>query len=118
MASLTVFDAKVVNDEYKDEGVPGVAPEPGCCGTLVVPMIVESFGEKVIGELAGLFQAVSTFSDLKVDPSTVCEFMEIVFDDEFTGDVVQFYSHLFWAIKGGAKVEAFYVEACEFCHWL
>jgi hypothetical protein len=44
----------------------------------------------------------------------VLEFVEIVSDDEFAGDVVQFYSHVFWAIKGGAKVEVFRSKLANF----
>ena len=52
MAPLAVFDAKVVYDEDEEEGAPGVVPEAGCCGTLLVPVLVEAFGEKVVCKFA------------------------------------------------------------------
>ena len=39
---------------------------------------------------------------------------EVVFSDEFLGDVVEIDAHKFWAVEGGAKVEVGIVEGAEF----
>ncbi len=48
MAPLTVFYAKVVHDEYEDEGAPGVAPESWGSSALLVAMFVQSGSEEVV----------------------------------------------------------------------
>jgi hypothetical protein len=45
MAPLTVFNAKVVYNEYKDEGVPGVDP------TIVHEVVEIVFDEKLAGDV-------------------------------------------------------------------
>ncbi len=62
-----------------------------------------------------MFQPIYPFCDLEIDPTDVREVLEIVFNDELAGDILKFNTHVFWAVKWGAEVEVFKVEAGRLC---
>ena len=47
-----IFYAEVVNEEDKLNGALLMAPETRCCGGLVVPRLLKTGAQDVIGELA------------------------------------------------------------------
>ena len=49
MAATNVLDAKVIQDEHKDDGSPFVVPEAGCGVTLIVAMLGQVLSEEIIG---------------------------------------------------------------------
>ncbi len=73
MLLFTEFSAKVINDEDEHDRVPLVVPEAWSHGCLEVSVQAEAFGEKIVGEFAGLFEAVDGFGDFKVYPTIVYE---------------------------------------------
>ena len=87
MAFAYVFDPKIIHDEGEDYWAPFVPPEPGSHGTLVVVVVLETLFKELVGEAAGLGEAVDAVADLEVDPSVVDEVLEIILVDEVLGDV-------------------------------
>jgi hypothetical protein len=86
MLVIDILNAKIVNDEYKHDGVPLMSPQAGCGNTLVVPMLSKSLREEVIGQFTSLCEAIDTFVDLKVDPPMVIKGVEIILSDKFVRD--------------------------------
>ncbi len=76
-------------------------------------MFTESFGEKVIGELACLFEPVDTVGNLEVNPTIVCVLGQIVFIDELLRDVGESNTNVFWSVKRCAKIEVGDIVACK-----
>jgi hypothetical protein len=44
----------------------------------------------------------------------VREVVKIVFNDELAGDILNFNTHVFWAVKWGAEVEVFKSKLANF----
>ena len=88
MAAPDVFDADVVNNEDKHDGASFVAPEARRGGTLVVTLRCQSCSEEVVSQHARLVKAVYPFPYFKVDPVMMSECGEVVFVNEFRGDVL------------------------------
>jgi hypothetical protein len=106
-----VFNAEVVDDEGELDGAPGVFPEALHEGGLVVAVFRQTFGEKVVGELAGLGQAVHAFVDADVYVAIVGEGLEVVRIYDFLWDEDKGNAHVFGSVHGRVEVEVFYVEA-------
>lgn len=83
MVAPNVFDAKIIHDEDgHDEAAPFVVPESrrGC--TLVVAF------SQVVRQHARLGQVIDTLSNCKVDPVVMGKSCQVVFVNEFHGDVM------------------------------
>ncbi len=50
-----ILNAKIVNDEHKNNGAPTVVPKARCGSTLTVPVFSKALVKEVIGELTSLF---------------------------------------------------------------
>ncbi len=77
---------------------------------LIVAVGTKLFGEKVIGEASGLFKAVHSIVNFKVDPTAVHVDGEVVLVDEFLWNVADFYADVFRVIEWRAQVEIGDVE--------
>jgi hypothetical protein len=64
-----VLDGKVVNNEFKHDGAPFVAPEPRGCGCLVVVEFGKAFLEEFVGKDACLGETLHATAHFKVDLS-------------------------------------------------
>ncbi len=112
MSLSHIFNPKIVDDEDKHDRLPLVAPEARHCGTLVIPMAGKAFGEEVVGQFAGLWQAVDAFSDFEVDPVVVVyNCRKVVLISEFCRDVSQLDVGIFWSVQRRAKVEVLEIKA-------
>ena len=59
-----VLDAKVINNEGENDGIGGVPPERSCSGNRGETKMGKVSFELIVGDAAGLFEAVRAFSDL------------------------------------------------------
>ena len=74
-------------------------------------MFRQTLGEEVVGKLTCLFQAIDAFGDFKIDPTIVCILGEVIFIDEFLGNVRQFYADVLWSVEWCSEVEVGDVKA-------
>ena len=98
MAATNILDAKIIYDEYKDDGSPFVAPEAWGGVALKVAMLGQMLSEEIIGKLAGLFQPIDPFGDLEVYPVIECKLSEVVLVDEFLWYVGDLDFDVLWAV--------------------
>ena len=85
---------------------------------MVVSAFAEAFFEEIVGEYAGLGEAVDATTDLEVHPAVVGYGGEVVFGDELVGNVVDFDADVFIAVEWGAEVEVFDVETGKLAFFL
>jgi len=100
-----VFDSEVVDYECEHDGLPLVAPEARSAFTLVVAFVGEMLSEEVLGEDAGLGEAVDAFANFEVYPAVVYVMQEVVLSDEFLWDVREFDFDVLGSVEGGAEIE-------------
>ncbi len=105
MAAVAVLDAKIINNQDESDWAPFVMPKSCHGGALVVAMAIEALAEKVVSQPAGLFETIDSFGDNEVDPIMMGITCEIVFLNNFVGDIRKADSDKFWAIQRGAEVE-------------
>ena len=72
-------------------------------------------GEQVIGQLAGLFKAIDTFGDFKVDIVFTFKVMEAIFQDEFMRNVGELNAGVFGSVQWGSKVKVGNVKRSKLC---
>ena len=65
-----VFDAKIVDTEGEADGVPFVGPKTWGELALLVAVFVEAFLEQLLGNQAGLWEAIHSLFNFDVDPLT------------------------------------------------
>ncbi len=63
------FDAEVVDNKTEDDAAPHVPPEARCVLALVVPFFGEALFKELVGEDAGLGEAIHPLLDFDVYPS-------------------------------------------------
>ena len=117
MSAANILDAKVIHDKHKDDGSPFVVPEAWGGVALKVAVLGQMLSEELIGKLAGLFQPVDPFGDLKVYPVIERKLCEVVLINELLGDLGDVDVYIFRAIKGSAQVKVGQVIAGEMCIW-
>ena len=61
--------SEIVDNETKDDVVPYVPPEAGGVLALVVPFLCKALFEELVGEDAGLGEAIHSFSNFNVYPT-------------------------------------------------
>ena len=113
MAAADILDAKVIHNEYKDDGSPFVVPEAWDGVALIVFVLGQTLSEEIIGKLAGLFQPIDPFGDLEVYPVIEHKLSEVVLVDEFLGNLGEVDADIFGSIKGIAQVKVGEVIAGE-----
>jgi hypothetical protein len=83
-----VFDAKVVDDEGELDGTGLVFPKAWCVVGWDAAECSQVFSQFVVGDDAGLREAVHAFADVGVNVPGVNEWEEVVLvDDLFWDDV-------------------------------
>lgn len=113
MSAVAVFDAEIINNEYKKNWAPLVAPQSWGGGALEVSVFVQPLREEVVGKFSRLFEAIDTFCNFEVDPIIVCIRGEVVFVDEVLRYVVKLDADILWAVKWCAEVKVADVKACK-----
>ena len=93
-----ILNAKIVNDEGKDDGSPAVVPEAWCSRSLVVSVLVEVGCKQIVGQFAGLFKIIDPFLDLEVYPAVAGQGAEVIFVGEFLRYDSKFYLYVFMSV--------------------
>ena len=108
------FYPKIVNDEAENNSSPDVTPEAGSVLALVISLFGQSLFEELVGNDAGLREAVHAFSNFDIDPSLfVDQVSEVVFNNDFFGDDFESETHVFWIGHRSVQVEVGQVDAEE-----
>jgi len=108
------FYPKIVDDEAENNTSPDVTPEARSVLALVVALFGQSLFEELVGNDAGLGEAIHSFSNFNVYPSFfVDQVLEVVFYDDFFRDDVESEAHVFRIGHRSVKVEVGQVNAKE-----
>ena len=113
ISATDIVDAKVIHDEYKDDGSPFVVPEAWGGVALKVAVLGQTLSEEIIDKLAGLFQPIDSFGDLEVYPVIERKLSEVVLINEFLGNLGEVDVDIFGSIEGSAQVKVGEVVAGE-----
>jgi hypothetical protein len=115
---VDVLHAKIVNDQGEADWVPFVAPVSRAYFALSVACFVELFGEEVLGNDAGLREAVHSSSYFAENVAIYIHFvMEFVFLNDILWEEFSFHSEVFKTVHGGHQVEIFNVNCHKLCRW-
>jgi hypothetical protein len=68
-------------------------------------MRFQALGEQVIGQFAGLFEAIDAFGYFEVDVAIVGEVMEAIFLNELFRNISEFDVGIFRSVQWRAKIE-------------
>jgi len=100
------FYSNIIDDEAENDAAPEVALEARSALALVVTFFGESLLEELVGNDAGLGEAVHSFPNFDVDPSVfVNQVPEVVFYDDLLRDDVEPEAHVFRIGHRGVEVE-------------
>ncbi len=111
-----MLHAKIADNKGEADGVPIMPPVSWCDGVLAVICFVNVFGEEVLHNDAGLWEAVHStlhFAEniaIHVHFVTECTFINDVLWEEF-----EFPPEVLVAIHGHHEVEVFDVDGLELC---
>ena len=92
-----------------------MTPQSGDGGRLVVPLCFQALAEEVVSQDARLWQAITSTADFEVYPAVPVPSLEVVFFDEFVGDVGDFDPEIFRVILWCVHVEVIEVDGAEPC---
>ena len=108
------FYPKTVDDEAENNTLPDVMPVARSVLALVISLFGQSLFAELVGDDAGLREAVHAFSNFDIDPSLfVDQVPEVVFYDDFFGDDFESEAHVFWIGHRSVQVEVGQVDAEE-----
>jgi len=108
------FYPEIVDDEAENYIMPDVTPEAPCVLALVVTPFGQSLFEELVGDDAGLGEAVHAFSNFDIDPSVVVDQVpDVVFDDDLVRDDLESEAHVFRIGHRSVEVEVGQVNAEE-----
>jgi len=108
------FYPKIVDDEAENCTTPDVTPEARCVLALVVTSFEHSLFEELVGNDAGLGEAVHAFLNFDIDPSIIVDQVpEVVFDDDLVRDDLELEVHVFRIGHQSVEVEVGQVNAEE-----
>ncbi len=110
VGTTNVLDGKVVNNECKHDWAPFLVPEPRGGGCLVVVKFGKAVSEEFVGKDACLGETVHATAHFKVDPGDAGNLVELVFVDEFLGDVRKLDVDILWPVKQGVQIEVLEVH--------
>jgi hypothetical protein len=117
VATLEVFYAEVVDDKGENDCSLIVFPEAVCEVHWRVSMWSKKFDKLVVGDFAGLWEAVHASLDLDVDKAVADFGSQIVQVHDGIWDHVDGYSHVLISVHGRSQVEVLEVASHEFCAW-
>ena len=90
-----IVDEEIVNDEGERDGATGVSLKDGCMRCLKVPILGEDILELLVCHHTGLWKAVHAATNVDVCESIGGVFVELVLLDDFGGNEVHRYFHVF-----------------------
>jgi len=107
--------SKIIDNEAENDAAPDVTPEARNVLALVVTFFGKSLLEELVGNDAGLGEAVHSFPNFDVDPSVFVNLVpEDVFYDDLLRDDVESEAHVFWIGHWCVEVEVGQVNAGEY----
>ena len=109
-----ILYAEVVDEEAKLDGAPFVAPKARSSGRLEVSRLVEALAKEIISQSSTLGEAITAFNYLEKYPPIVYVLLQVIFVNEFLGDVFEFDLDVFWALHRSTQVEVGDVKAAKF----
>ena len=80
-------------------------PETRSASTLVVASDAETFLKELVGQDSGLRKSINATTNFKVDPAVANTVGEVVFCDEFFGDVGEADADIFGSIERSTEIE-------------
>ena len=90
------FYPKIVDNEAENYATPDVSPEARSVLALVVTLFGQSLFEELVGDDAGLWEAVHAFANFDVHLSVgVDQVPEVVLDNDLFGDDFESEAHVF-----------------------
>ena len=106
--NANVLDPKVVDDKGESDGTCGMSPEGwGALGGSVA-VCGKVFLEALVRNLAGLFEAGHSFADFHINPAIGSgDGMELVFLDNFVGELEKVHLHVLKTGHGRPVIEIF-----------
>jgi len=108
------FYPKIIDDEAENYATPDVSPEARSVLALVVTLFGQSLFEELVGDNAGLGEAIHAFANFNIDSSFVVDqVLEVVFDDDLFGDDVESEAHVFRIGHRSVEVEVGQINAEE-----
>ena len=84
---------------------------------MVVAMLEESFGEKIVSKLSQLFEPIHTHYEFIVYPSVVGVSFKFIFIDDFLRHNAELDACILWAIERCHEIEVFEISGHEPCIW-
>ncbi len=116
MFFANVFDAEIIDNQGELYGSCVVLPKSRYQFALLVSVFVEVFFKEFVGQESSLREAVHATLDSDVDTSVFVGFLsELVFSDDFIGDITYFDSDEFGTMKRCHEVVVGNVHGHELC---
>ncbi len=116
MFFANVFDAKIINNQCELYGSCVTLPKSRYQFALLVSVFVEAFFEEFVGQESCLGEPVHTALGSDVDASIFGGFLsELVFSDDFIGDITQLDLNEFGMMQRCHEVEDGNVHCHESC---
>jgi hypothetical protein len=112
-----IIHPKVINYEAELDGTPFVAPEAWGAFGLVISFSKKAGLKEIVGNYAGLGEAIIALANLKVDPTVTIVTLKVVFLDKFRWNVCNFNANIFRVRHWSIKVEVPEVDGAETCAW-
>ena len=91
-----------------------MSPETWSGGGMIVASGVQTLFEETVGKDSGLGQTINAATNFKVDPAVADALGEVIFCDEFFGNVGEADADVFGTIERSAEIEVTDVEGDEF----
>ena len=73
--------------------------------------------KQVIGDFSGLQYAIASTENLKVNPSLLDQWRDIILLNELLGNVQEFYAHIFRAVHWCLEVNFYLCQSRQSMHF-
>jgi hypothetical protein len=108
--------SKIVNNQGVTDGPSVVLPKVWCGCTLAITLFSKSFFQELLGNNAGLGQAIHSLPDLAVDKAVGRgDCSKLVMFDDIVRHVGQFQTYVLVLHHWGVKVKIFDIHHHTFC---
>ncbi len=105
----------VIHVKAENYAAPDMTPEARSVLALVITPFGQSLFEELVGNDAGLGEAIHAFTNLDIDPSVIVDQVpEVVFFDDLVRDEFESEAHVFRIIHWRVEVEVGQVNAQEY----
>ncbi len=90
-----IFNAKIINNQAKLDGMPFVAPKSWHGGSFKTAFSNKVGSKMIVGKDAGLRKTISALENFKVYPTITVLIQEVVFQDELVWDIRNLDTYIF-----------------------